>query len=122
LCEFYEFLEGEGYFNNIYWQLLQNIKGFDIFRSPKSLKIKAIAELELCISRYEDKFNMDLLKNIHKKVVDSLSDQQGYTTIEHAKWLDELNGQIPNKKSSFIELWPNIYQEIINLQYASDTI
>ena len=58
LCEFYEFLEGEGYFNNIYWQLLQNIKGLDVFRSPKSLKIKAVAELELCISRYEDKFNI----------------------------------------------------------------
>jgi sulfatase maturation enzyme AslB (radical SAM superfamily) len=122
LCEFYEFLEGEGYFNNIYWQLLQNIKGLDIFRSPKSLKIKAVSELELCISRYEDKFNMDLLKNIHKKVVDSLGDQQEYTTMEHAKWLEELNGQIPNKKSSFIELWPEIYQEIINLQYNNDTV
>ena len=94
----------------------------DVFRSPKSLKIKAVAELELCISRYEDKFNMDLLKNIHKKVVDILSYQQEYTTIEHAKWLDELNGQIPNKKSAFIELWPSIYQEIINLQYNNDTV
>ena len=63
-----------------------------------------------------------LLKNIHKKVIDSLDDQQPHTTVEHAKWLDELNGHIPNKKSAFIELWPNIYQEIIDLQYNNDTV
>jgi MoaA/NifB/PqqE/SkfB family radical SAM enzyme len=119
LCELYEFLEDEGYFSGVYWQLLQNIKGLDIFRYPKSLKIKAIAELELCFSRYENKFDMTLLKTIHKNLVSSLEATQDYTTIEHINWLDELECLIPNKKASFIELWPDVYREIITFQHEN---
>jgi MoaA/NifB/PqqE/SkfB family radical SAM enzyme len=112
LVEYYDFLDSEGCFSTQYWQVLQNIQGLDVFLLPNKLKIKALDELERCFVKYEHKFDMSLLKSINQSLIDSLS-KDSNNTDKCLNWLDELDKFIPAKKESFIELWPELYQDFI---------
>ena len=119
LCEFYEFVENEGYINNLYWQMLQNIEGLDVFRAPLPFKVKAAEELEKCFELYGDKYNMDLLKPIYDNLKESISGPFHPSSKPQFDWLDEIERSIAGKKEQFIELWPELY-EVMKDSYNVD--
>jgi hypothetical protein len=122
LMEYYEFLSGEGYFNNQYWQLLQNIEGLDTFRLSNPMKIKALTELEKCFAKYESTFDMKLLRPIYDELKLSMGRQRRvYDSRKAILWLDELEESIPGKREGFKELWPEMYEDFANTyRYSLD--
>lgn len=120
MLEFYDFIESEGYFTSIYWQVLQNEPGLDVFKLPFSLKVKAIDELEKVFSKYETKYDMKLLRNIYTNLKDSLHDTyyEGYPVIN---FLNKLESHIPGKLQGFKNLWPELYINVISNKYHVTT-
>lgn len=119
LCELYEFIEREGYFTSLYWQMLQNIEGLDVYRAPLPFKQKAIIELEKCFSLYGEKYNMDLLKPIYESLKQSVTEPHHPSSKAQFDWLDQIEQSIPGKKEKFIELWPELY-EVMKDSYNVD--
>jgi MoaA/NifB/PqqE/SkfB family radical SAM enzyme len=113
LVEYFEFIGEEGYFHKQYWQVLQNIPGLDVFQLPYPMKVKAIKELETCFHRYESTFDLSLLKSVHSGLESSI-DKQYWDSKACFTWLDDLEKSIPGQKQSFIDNWPELYDDMLN--------
>jgi MoaA/NifB/PqqE/SkfB family radical SAM enzyme len=118
LVEYYEFITNEGNFNHIYWQLLQNIPGLDVFRLPNPMKFKALDEIEKVFERYGDKWDMTLLTNIYTKLKSTLQ-TPSINSTEAYSYFDELEQYLPNKKQDFINLWPSVYNDIVTYKESN---
>lgn len=116
LVEYYDFIESEGYFSHLYWQVLQNINGLDVFKAAYPIKVKAIDELERVFVKYESKYNMDLLRKIYDSLKDSLNTQY-YNSEKALQWLDDLSKSIPGKKQDFIREWTHLYSDFLATKY-----
>jgi MoaA/NifB/PqqE/SkfB family radical SAM enzyme len=116
IMEYYDFIESEGYFNHLYWQVLQNIEGLDVFRSAYPLKVKAVNELEKVFVKYENKYDMTLLKKIYESLLSTLT-TQFFTSNDAINFLNTLDKQIPNKKQEFIINYTDLYIELLGTQY-----
>jgi MoaA/NifB/PqqE/SkfB family radical SAM enzyme len=117
LCEFYDFIDQSNYFTNIYWCVIQNIKGINVFTLSKSLKQKAIDEISKCVEKYKSKYDMSALINIKNSLLESLEKEYKKSDIEDFfDWLYKLeNTQNVNKSYVFKDLWPEIYEEMSKL-------
>lgn len=113
LVEYFEFLGEEGYFHKQYWQVLQNIPGLDVFRLPYKMKVKAIKELETCFNRYENNFDLTLLKSVYSGLESSI-DNQYYDSKACFTWLDDLDKSIPGQRQAFIDNWQQLYDDMLD--------
>lgn len=111
LVEYLEFIGEEGYFNKQYWQVLQNTAGLDVYQMSYPMKVKALKELEICFDRYDKHFDLSLLKSVHVGLEASM-DTQYYNSEAAFTWLNELDKSIPGQKQSFIDLWPEVYNDM----------
>ena len=112
LCEFYEFLESMDFYADTYWQPLLNIQGLNAFVQNKLVKEKSLRELEKCISLYESKFNLTTLKEIKVGLEKSLNTESN-SKLEFINFLNNLEtNYLKNKKSKFVELWPEMFTDI----------
>ena len=106
LCEFYEFVEAEGYFASPRWQLLTSPLGFSVYELSPKLKAKAIDELNNCIDTYGDRFDMSELLSIRAVLREQLTDGSMLSFDDDIKYL---NIYIDGKGAEFKRLWPNFY-------------
>jgi MoaA/NifB/PqqE/SkfB family radical SAM enzyme len=113
LVEYFEFLGEEGYFHKQYWQVLQNIPGLDVFQLPYKMKVKAIKELETCFNRYENNFDLTLLKSVYSGLESSI-DNQYYDSKACFTWLDDLDKSIPGQRQAFIDNWQQLYEDMLD--------
>jgi MoaA/NifB/PqqE/SkfB family radical SAM enzyme len=114
LCEYYDFIISEGYFNEVYWTALQNIYNLNVFKLPPALKSKAFDELNRCISKYENSgYDMSALISIRSQLELRLNDKTGYVTRPQLdEWLNTLEvKQLNDKKYLFADLWPEIVEQ-----------
>lgn len=111
LCNYYDFIIEEGYFNQVYWTALQNIHSLNVFKLPPALKSKAVDELNKCIETYQNsKYDMSALINIRAQLELTLDNKQGYVTRQQFdKWLHTVEvEQLKDKQYSFNDLWPDV--------------
>jgi len=112
LLEYYDFLKTKNNFNQMYWQLLQNIPGLDVFRLPNPMKKIALMEIEKVLDIHkEEKWNNHLLQNIYNKLKESM-DSPRINSLDAFKYPRELEKDLPNKEKEFIRLWPEVYKYI----------
>ena len=112
LLEYYDFLKTKNNFNQMYWQLLQNIPGLDVFRLPNPMKKIALMEIEKVLDIHkEEKWNNHLLQNIYNKLKESM-DSPRINSLDAFKYPRELEKDLPNKEKEFIRLWPEVYKNI----------
>lgn len=114
LCEYYNFIIGEGCFHEVYWTALQNIHSLNVFKLPPKLKAAAMAELDKCIDKYKDSgYDMSALVNIRSQLELTLNDKQGYVTrLQFETWLHSIEVEyLTDKQYSFDELWPGVLLE-----------
>ena len=96
----------------MYWQLLQNIPGLDVFRLPNPMKKIALMEIEKVLDIHkEEKWNNHLLQNIYNKLKESM-DSPRINSLDAFKYPRELEKDLPNKEKEFIRLWPEVYKYI----------
>ena len=116
LCEYYDFIISEGYFNEVYWCAIQNIRSLNVFKLPDNFKRKALAELDKCIAKYSDSgYDMLALENIRSQLITTIGrtgdewlvKKKEFTDWTHATEVKYLN----DKKYSFNELWPDFLTE-----------
>lgn len=116
LCEYYDFIIGEGYFHNVYWTALQNIRSLNVFKLPDNFKRKALVELDKCIAKYSDSgYDMSALENIRSQLVTTIGrtgDEWLIKKREFNSWTHDTEVKYLNdKKYSFNELWPDFLTE-----------
>lgn len=116
LCEYYEFIISEGYFNNVYWTALQNIRSLNVFKLPDNYKRKALAELDKCIAKYGDSgYDMSALENIRSQLETTIGRKGDEWLIKKKEFLEWTNSievkYLNDKKYSFNELWPEFLAE-----------
>lgn len=116
LCEYYDFIQDEGYFDGVYWCAIQNIRSLNVFNLPIHFKRKALDELDRCLAKYSDtRFDMEALKNIRDQLITSMSDTPEHLKVRKAefdKWIEEVEVKyLTDKKHLFNELWPEILAE-----------
>ena len=114
LCEYYDFIISEGYFNEVYWSAIQNIHSLNVFKLPPKLKAAAMTELDKCISKYKDSgYDMSALVNIRSQLELTLNDTTGYVTrLQFEEWLHTIEvEQLTDKQYSFDQLWPGLIAE-----------
>jgi MoaA/NifB/PqqE/SkfB family radical SAM enzyme len=128
LCEYYDFLMSEDIFDQAYWCLIQNIEGLNVFTLPDSLKVKAIDELDRCISKFKDtRFDMSALEEIRKNLHNSLLvnntterpeaviDKNYRSRTAFISWIHDLeHNQLTDKKHKFQDLWIDVYKDLLN--------
>jgi radical SAM protein with 4Fe4S-binding SPASM domain len=128
LCEYYDFLTSNDIFTQSYWCVIQNIPGLNVFTLPDGLKIKALDELDRCISKFKNtRFDMSALeeirKNLYNSLITSRPDEAPEGIIDanyrdrtaFLMWIDTVEMQyLTDKKHSFEDLWPSLYAELIN--------
>lgn len=107
LVEYYEYVLGNSAFNEIYWCVIRNIDGLNVFKLPKNLKELAIKEIEKCEERFPGASGIDHLTDIRKKLIDSLDDKYKVET-DFNKFTAEIEKVLSNKEFSFNELWPEV--------------
>jgi MoaA/NifB/PqqE/SkfB family radical SAM enzyme len=116
LCEYYDFVIGEGYFNEVYWCAIQNIRSLNVFKLPDNFKRKALAELDLCIAKYSSSgYDMSALENIRSQLIPTIGrtgDEWLIKKLEFTDWTHATEVKYLNdKKYSFNELWPDFLAE-----------
>jgi hypothetical protein len=115
LVEFYDFVLNAG-FTKIYWAVIHNIEGLDIFNLSKELKLKAIKEIELCAELYPEDNSIKDLLNIKKSLENSFENRLIVSNISGLEkfriYTDEIEEQLKNKKKKAIELWPELFLEL----------
>jgi MoaA/NifB/PqqE/SkfB family radical SAM enzyme len=112
LCEYYDFIESEGYFDGVYWTVLQNIHSLNVFKLPPKLKAAAMNELDKCIDKYKN-YDMSALVNIRSQLELTLNETKGYVTrLQFETWLHTIEvEQLTDKQYSFDQLWPGLIAE-----------
>jgi hypothetical protein len=114
LCEYYDFIISEGYFNEVYWSAIQNIHSLNVFKLPTKLKATAMAELDKCINKYKvSGYDMSALVNIRSQLELTLNETKGYVTrLQFETWLHTIEvEQLTDKQYSFDQLWPGLIAE-----------
>jgi sulfatase maturation enzyme AslB (radical SAM superfamily) len=114
LCEYYDFIIAEGYFNEVYWSAIQNLHSLNVFKLPPNLKMKALQELDKCIDKYGPLgHDMSALENIRTELTQVLKATSGYVKrLEFTNWIHAIEVKYLNdKKYSFAELWPGLTEE-----------
>jgi hypothetical protein len=109
-------LINEGYFDDVYWCAIQNIRSLNVFNLPVHFKRKALAELDKCIDKYGDSgYDMSALENIREQLItsiDSTPEHLKVRRVEFDKWIEEVEVKyLTDKKRLFNELWPEILAE-----------
>lgn len=110
LCDFYNFIDSEGYFGFVTWQILNNPVELDVFNHNRKIKLRAISEIERCVEKY-DKYDLSTLINIKEKLITSFDFN---TTEKLHKFNDRLENTLLNKKNTFSNLYPQIYIDLHN--------
>lgn len=116
LCEYYDFIISEGYFNEVYWCAIQNIRSLNVFKLPDNFKHKALAELDKCIAKYGSSgYDMSALENIRDQLVTTIGrtgDEWLVKKLEFTNWTHATEVKyLSDKKHSFNELWPDFLTE-----------
>jgi sulfatase maturation enzyme AslB (radical SAM superfamily) len=116
LCEYYDFIISEGYFNEVYWCAIQNIRSLNVFKLPDNFKHKALAELDKCISKYgASGYDMSALENIRDQLITTIGrtgDEWLVKKLEFTDWTHATEVKyLSDKKHSFNELWPDFLTE-----------
>lgn len=110
LCDFYDFIDSEGYFGFVTWQILNNPIELDVFNHNKKIKSRAISEIEKCEEKY-DKYDLSILINIKEKLITSFDFN---STNNLNKFNDRLENTLLNKKNKFSNLYTSIYDDLNN--------
>lgn len=107
LVEYYDYLMSEPIFHNVFWCVIRNIDGLNVFKLPEELRRKAIAEIELCEKKFPGTMGIDHLLDIRQGLIESLND----TPVVHEtfdEFTNEIETTLKNKEHSFEDLWPEI--------------
>lgn len=116
LCEYYDFIIEEGYFDEVYWCAIQNIRSLNVFNLPDNFKRKALAELDRCLEKYSNTgYDMLALENIKQQLVASIGNTPDHLKVRRAEftqWIDDIEVKyLDDKKYSLNGLWPEILAE-----------
>jgi len=107
LVEFYDFIETEGYFNNVHWQNLTHPDVLDVFNLPRELKNLAVEEIDRCLLKYK-KYDFSTLINIKNRLIESEDINYSQKLLDFNTNLE--NNQLKDKKYNFEELYNNIFK------------
>jgi radical SAM protein with 4Fe4S-binding SPASM domain len=109
LMEYYQFIEDEGYFNNVYWQNLTHPDVLDVFNLPRHLKEMAAKEIDECVKTFKG-YDFSVLLSIKDSLMKSEEKDYRVKLMEYNNNLE--NKQLTNKAHSFNELYPIITQHL----------
>ena len=111
LIEFYDFITANTMFTDVYWCVIQNIDGLNVFTLSKDLRLKAIEEIERCQLKYPDASGIDHLIDIKTRLIESLDN--GVDKNSHfVKWTNGIEKQLSNKEFTFEDLWPELSKSL----------
>ena len=119
LIEYYDFIDSEGYFNNIYWQNLTHPNVLDVFNLPKEMKNLAINEIDRCIEKYS-KYNFTTLLSIRESLKNSEEKDYRDRLIKYNQNLE--NNQLKDKKYKFEDLYSEINEMILKKTWTINKI
>lgn len=107
LVEYYEYLISEPAFRDVFWCVVRNIDGLNVFKLPENLKRKAIEEIELCEKQFPKAMGMDHLLDIRQALIESFKETP---TVEKTfnEFTTAIESDLKNKEHSFKELWPEL--------------
>ena len=109
LVEYYDYVLSENIFQGIYWCIIQNIDGLNVLNLSSKLKEIAINEIEKCETRFKNETGIDHLIDIKQKLIDSVDQNQNKSFINWTKQIEQQQG----KTTTFKQLWPELYQNLI---------
>lgn len=109
LIEYYQFIEEEGYFNNVYWQNLTHPDVLDVFNLPQNLKEIAVNEIDECVKRFKG-YDFSVLLSIKESLIKSEEKDYRIKLIEYNTNLEKK--QLTNKVYSFNQLYPIITKHL----------
>jgi len=118
LVDYYDFVLSNG-FSDVYWCIIQNIEGLNVLNLSKDLKIKAVDEINRCQEKFSEEFRnydksagLDHLIDIKEKLLASLDKES--KNKDFISWTNEIENKfLTNKKATFKELWPEIYNDLL---------
>jgi MoaA/NifB/PqqE/SkfB family radical SAM enzyme len=110
LVEYYDFIESEGYFNNVHWQNLTHPNVLDVFNLPKELKDLAIEEIDRCVLKHK-KFDFTTLINIKHSLMESEETDYSKKLLDFNNNLE--NNQLKDKKYKFEDLYPKVFKILL---------
>lgn len=108
LTEFFDFIHETGIFDRIIWNMLINIADIDVLKAPKSIKEKAINEIEAVKNKYYKIYDLDFLLRIENELITTIDNRSDNNT----GWFYQLDKHIKDKKGDFQKLWPGVYEEL----------
>lgn len=112
LCEYYDFINECGFFDNVFWQVLNYPKNLDVFNYPKNVKLLAIEEIDKCVDKHRN-FDMSTLLNIKEELIKSLDTFDVRLVKNLDSFLYNLeNKQLKNNDLVFSKIFNTMYQEI----------
>jgi radical SAM protein with 4Fe4S-binding SPASM domain len=112
LSEYYDFINECGFFDNVFWQVLNHPKNLDIFNYPKNVKLLAIQEIDKCVDKHRN-FDMSTLLNIKSELINKMDEYDRKTVKNLDSFLFNLeNKQLKNDNLKFNNIFGTIYQEI----------
>lgn len=111
LVEFYDFITSNNNFTSVYWCVIQNIEGLNVFKLSKKLRLKAISEIEKCQAKYSTAPGIDHLIDIKNNLIISIDDNAN-KNLEFFKWTAKIERQLSNKMYSFTDLWPELTNDL----------
>ena len=117
LIEFYDFIT-EHKFKNVFWNLLESTgesSNASIFYLPRTLKEKAIKEINKCTKKHKGAPGIEQLKAFKNNLISQL-DNPNATGQYHLEEIQSVEAMQSYTKN-FAELWPKIYKE---LKYYED--
>ena len=104
-------LLNEKLFNSIYWCVIQNIDGLNVFKLSKSLREKAINEIEKCEIKFKGATGIEHLTDIKNSLILSLNDTVTVKTTFNT-FTSTIESQL-NKDVKFNDLWPDLAKELV---------
>ena len=111
LEEFYEYILNEKFFKDITWFVIHNIEGLNVFKLSKSLREKAIKEIEKCEIKFKGVTGIDHLTDIKNSLILSLNDTVTVETTFN-EFTSTIEAQL-NKDIKFNELWPDLAKALV---------
>lgn len=115
LIEYYDYILNTGYFNNIFWQMLNHPIVLDVGNHNNKVIEKSIIEIDRCIDTFGiEEIGINDLISIKKSLISKL-DNQNNIKDTFLDFVDiQENKHLTDKKTNFYKLYNKLYSDIVN--------
>jgi MoaA/NifB/PqqE/SkfB family radical SAM enzyme len=111
LVEYYDYILNEPVFKDVYWCIIDNIDGLNVFKQPNYLKEQAVVEIEKCEESFKGVNSISHLTAIKNRLIQTIDTQiiVADTPNSFVNFNSEIEEKLlTNKKYKFSDLWPDL--------------